>query len=85
MSEDKSEYHPKVITKRILKVLCHSEVETPTGIGRKTGYDGRTVAKYIDMLEGLDIVKCKEVPIGMRKIRACSLSDKSKCRILEEE
>jgi predicted transcriptional regulator len=78
------EYHPKVVTKRILKVLCDSEVETPTGIGRKTGYDGRTIAKYVEMLEGLGIVKCKEIPMGKRKVKACSLADESKCQLLEE-
>jgi len=69
-------YHPKTVTKKILDVLSKSEVETPTGIARKIGYNPKTVAKYVDMLEDLKIVECKKIPFGQKEIRACSLKRK---------
>jgi len=69
-------YHPKTVVRKILDVLSESEVETPTGIARKIGYNPKTVAKYIELLEDLKMVECKEVPVGHRRIKACSLRKK---------
>lgn len=70
-------YHPKTVTRKILNVLSKSDVETPTGIARKTGYNPKTVAKYVDMLEDLKLIECKRIPVGQREIRACSIKRKS--------
>lgn len=69
-------YHPKTVTRRILDTLSNSEIETPTGIARKIGYNPKTVAKYIDMLEDLRLIECKKIPIGQKEIRACSIKRK---------
>ena len=66
-------YHPKTVTKKILDVLQKSEADTPTGIARKTGYNPKTIVKYIEMLEALDKVECTRVPIGKREFKICSL------------
>jgi predicted transcriptional regulator len=66
-------YHPKTVTKKILAVLQKSEAETPTGIARKTGYNPKTIVKYIEMLEELDKITCTRVPIGKREFKICSI------------
>lgn len=71
-------YHPRTVTKRILDVLQKSEVETPTGIARKTGYNPKTIIKYIELLEDLDRVNCLRVPIGNREFKVCSIKRENK-------
>jgi len=70
-------YHPKTVAKKIMDVLSKSEVETPTGIARQIGYNPKTVAKYVEMLEELKLVECKKVPVGQKEIRVCSIKRKS--------
>ena len=73
-----SKYHPRTVTKKILNVLQKSEVETPTGIARKTGYNPKTIVKYIELLEELDRVQCTRVPIGKREFKFCSIKRERK-------
>jgi len=68
-----STYHPKTVARKIIDALSQSDVDTPTGIARKTGYNPKTISKYVEMLEDLGKVECKKIPIGNRQIKACSL------------
>jgi predicted transcriptional regulator len=67
-------YHPKTIVRKITEALSRSEIETPTGIAHKIGYNPKTVAKYVEMLEELKIVECKRVPLGQKEIKVVKLS-----------
>jgi len=73
-----SPYEPRKVVRKILNTLTEGKIETPTGISRKTGYDKRTVSKYMDMLEDMGVTSCQKIPLGKRQIRACRISERFK-------
>jgi len=58
--------HPKTVVSEILNNF--SENETASSIARKINYNPKTIAKYLELLEYLGILKSYKVKIGLRTI-----------------
>lgn len=78
-------YDPKKVASKIVDALTELKMATPAGICRKTGYDRRTVEKYLDLLDEFHVTTCKKIQLGQREITACSLTDRFKKDLKAEE
>lgn len=77
MSDANNRLDPATVAKEVANALEQEENATPTGISHITGYDSRTVRKYVNLLEEFGLARCVEVPLGLsgaRKMRVCSLT-----------
>lgn len=68
-----SKYHPKTVARAVLTILQDVEVDNPASIARKTGYNPKTIIKYIELLEDLGFVKVFRIKIGKREYKMCVL------------
>lgn len=57
---------PKTVVSEILNNF--SENETASSLARTINYNPKTIAKYLELLEYLGILKCNKVKIGLRTI-----------------
>jgi|Deesub1362A_J573_1020465.scaffolds.fasta_scaffold36089_1 predicted transcriptional regulator len=68
-------YDPRKIVREVIKVVAEEEVATPTRISERIGLDRRTVTKYVELCEDLEIIKCKDIASGEKTIKVCYLTD----------
>ena len=71
---------PKEVSRAILNVLNMRESDealTPTSIARRTGYNPKTVGKYVDCLEDLGFIKVTVLPVGNKTIKLCTIIRKA--------